>query len=179
MRPSPLQLEEVRFLHVRVEPREVPDLRDQFAEHTKYVFTNTRFNTTLEHMFAEDADDQPMSNFIVTLRVELPDEGEKPSPYVIDVKCVGYFAISKKAFPDSEKRIDVGVVNGASLLYGTIREMILSITSRSWSGPLLIPSMSFMDDGPKNGNHTTIQLSDQKAKPAKATVKARPKKPNP
>jgi preprotein translocase subunit SecB len=176
MLPSPLQLDDIRFVHVRVEPREAPDFREQFAEHPKHIFTNTRFNTTLEHTFAEDSEDQPMSNFLVTLRVELPDIGETPPPYLIDVKCVGYFSISKKVFPDEEKRVDVGVVNGASLLYGTIRDMVLSITSRAWYGPLLLPSMSFMDDGPRNGKYQAIPLDDSKAKPAKTAAKARSKK---
>jgi preprotein translocase subunit SecB len=45
----------------------------------------------------------------------------------------------------AEERRVLALVNGASLLYGTVREMVSSITSRSAHGPLLLPSLNFQD----------------------------------
>ncbi len=44
--------------------------------------------------------------------------------------------------------LDLIVVNGASMIYGSIREMISNVTSRSMAGPLLLPSLSFIDSKP-------------------------------
>jgi preprotein translocase subunit SecB len=45
----------------------------------------------------------------------------------------------------AEERRVRALVNGASLLYGAVREMVSTITSRSAHGPLLLPSLNFQD----------------------------------
>jgi preprotein translocase subunit SecB len=168
MQLSPLQLEDLRFVHVCIEPREVPDLKDFDKVFTPYEFGNTKFTSTVEHVQAPDEEDSPMTKFIVGLTLQLPDEGDTPPPYIIDVKCIGYFTIDKGAFPDPIKRYDVGVVNGASLLYGAIREMVATTTSRLWYGKMFLPAVNFLANAPSKGDHeeyTPSKVAPAKAKP--------------
>jgi len=178
MQLSPLQLDEMRFLGVRIECRETPELREQQKKFESFAFENTKFTSALEHICADDDVDSLVTNFAVTLTISLPNEGENPSPYIVDVKCVGYFSISKEVFPDFERRYDIGVVNGASLLYGAIREMISSVTARAWYGQLLLPSLNFQANAPSKGNYVAMPKNEppivpaSKPKPRKKSTKA-------
>lgn len=171
MQLSPLQLDELRFLNVRIDCRDAPDLREHDKRHEPYAFENTKFSSTIEHNCAEENPDQPVTCFVVTLSLCLPAEGENPPPYVVDVKCVGYFSISKAAFPDFERRYDVGVVNGASMLYGAMREMISTVTARSWYGQVLLPSLNFQNSAPSKVAHDQKELSDAKTSEAKKVTR--------
>jgi len=86
--------------------------------------------------------------YVLSVGIAIAGGEGKPAPYNIDVKCVGYFNILTSAFPDEIRRQDVVIVNGASMLYGAIREMVATVTARSWMGELLLPAMSFVDDAP-------------------------------
>lgn len=160
MQPSPLQLRELKFIDTNVKCRIAPILSKLGEDQPNYDFNNTTIISTIEHSPAEDSDDSPVINFLVALRIELPDEGESPPPYIINIKCMGYFTLLKDAFPDPIKRYDVAVVNGTSLLYGAIREKISELTSRSWYGSLLLPSANFQTDAPSNGGHQLIESSE-------------------
>lgn len=63
-------------------------------------------------------------------------------PYEIEVQVLGEFSVSQKLDPSRHDKLVYE--NGSALLYGAIREMISSITSRSAQGPLMIPTASFM-----------------------------------
>jgi preprotein translocase subunit SecB len=148
MQPSPLQLSDLFFVHSDVRPRIAPIVTTPPGTRERFKFSETVMTTTVEHAVAPDDEDVPFTNVLVTLQLILSDEGAAPSPYIVDVKCVGYFTISKKAFPDEIKRIDVAVVNAASLLYGTIREHLTVLTTRMWYGELLLPAVNFLQNAP-------------------------------
>lgn len=176
MQPSPLQLRALKFIDTRVDSRIPPSL-DKFGEdYPDYEFKSTTIISTIEHSPAEDSEDSPIINFLVALRIELPDDGDIPPPYIIDVKCVGYFTLLKDAFPDPIKRYDVAVVNGTSMLYGAIRERVSELTSRSWYGNLLLPSANFQKDAPSNGGHKLIDNDEVKIEKIFPTKKRQPKK---
>ena len=162
MQPSPLQLQNLKFVNVKIDARETPKLDEIGQTFPPHQFNNTTFISTIEHAPAEDDPESPLLNFVVSLQVELPDEGENPPPYIVDVKCIGYFSLLKEAFPDPVKRYDVAVVNGTSILYGALRELVSNVTARSWCGQLLLPSANFQNDAPSNGGH---QPMDEKPKP--------------
>jgi len=167
MQPSPLQLSEIFFVHTDIKPRSGPDVTTPPAARTRFYFSNTDMTSTVEHAIAPDDENSSLSNVLITLRIILDGDGENPPPYLVDVKCVGYFTISKAAFPDLEKRYDVAVVNGASLLYGAIREQILNTTLRMWYGELLLPAVTFFQNAPSiaTKNESAV-VQDNEAKPA-------------
>lgn len=175
MQLSPLQMDELRFIHVKIEPRVAPDLTKNRETYEPFRFVNTQFRSHIEHVCAIEDEESPVTNFIVALAIQLPDGGENPPPYVVDAKCVGYFSIKKSAFPDFERRYDVGVVNGASLLYGALRDLIATTTARSWHGQLMLPALNFQDNAPSLGGHEVVEpakVSDQP--PKKAIPRKRP-----
>jgi preprotein translocase subunit SecB len=150
MRPSPLRIDTLKFVHIDVSPRITPDYSEigELSPVREYNFNGARVNTHLEHAVAQEDQESPVDQFLVVLRIELTNEGENPPPYLVDVKCIGYFTMAKIFSDERTKRIDTGVVNGASLLYGAVREMVSSVTSRSWYGELVLPTASFAEYAP-------------------------------
>ncbi|WP_143066166.1 protein-export chaperone SecB [Burkholderia cepacia] len=157
MELSPLQLVNFRFLKVLIEPATSPDIGNPLPRiETAFDFGGVQVQLELGHGHVDPV--TPAANgegeaveiqpYALTMGIRLLGAEGKVAPYRIDVKCVGYFNILTKAFPDEARRQDVVVVNGASMLYGTIREMVSNITARSWHGELLLPSMNFGNDAP-------------------------------
>ncbi len=67
-----------------------------------------------------------------------PSDKAKPVRYQGHLTLVGIFEVH----PDfsEDKRLDLLRLNGGSLLLGAIREMVLTITSRSARGPFELPT---------------------------------------
>lgn len=81
-----------------------------------------------------------------------------PTPYAIDIGVIGLFNVLPTL--DKNKREGLLTANGASILYGAIREMVTSMTSRFAPGPLTLPGMNFEDHDP---SRTKTVKSDEKA----------------
>ena len=79
----------------------------------------------------------------VKLTVILESDTEHPCAYTGKVEIIGQFEVAKDF--DITKRLDVMRVNAVSLLYGAVREMVMTITARSANGMLCIPTLSFID----------------------------------
>lgn len=82
--------------------------------------------------------------FTVQLRLRAePKEGGK-FPYKLEIELLGVFDGERLS---EEKRDALVAVNGASLLYGAAREIVLGLTSRSLMGAVLLPSVTFESFG--------------------------------
>jgi hypothetical protein len=163
MQPSPIQLHSLKFLNVNVEVRDEPNIFEPNELREPYHFEDTTFVTTISHGAAAEDPDSSVMNFFITLQIELPNSGVNPPPYIVDLKCVGYFGIDKRVSEDPIKRYDIAVVNGASILYGTLRELVSNLTSRSWVGILMLPTVNFQNDAPSLGGHVVSKTPGGKA----------------
>jgi preprotein translocase subunit SecB len=82
----------------------------------------------------------------VTIDVKYQPAAETNTPYVFSLSLVGFFEVAK-AFDETRVALLVKT-NGASVLYGTAREIIREQTSRGPAGPFLLPTTSFVPDDP-------------------------------
>ncbi len=150
MKPSPVQLMQLMFKHVKVEldpahlPAEVPNPLTS-------VFTFDGVSLQSEVGIGEsDPHHERGTVFFVELRVVVDNEpnpdikGQKYAPYKVDVAVEGVVLIPKGAekLGDAE---DLAAVNGASILWSAVREQVLTITSRMRAGPVVLPSVHFHD----------------------------------
>lgn len=171
MNPSPVQLMQLMFKHVKVEldpAHQAPELLNPLTS----VFTFEGVSLRSEVGFGEaDLNHERGRLYFVELRAVVDNEPNSEAakqnfaPYKIDVAVEGLILIPKGAekLADSE---DLAVVNGASFLWGAVREQVLTITSRMRAGPVVMPSMNFHDLKKVNG------LPDGPA-PAAVVTKAR------
>lgn len=150
MKPSPVQLIQLMFKHVKVEldpahlPAEIPNPLTS-------VFTFDGVSLQSEVGIGQaDPTDERGTMFFVELRVAVdnvpnPDTADqKYAPYKIDVAIEGVVLIPKGAEELADPE-DLAAVNGASMLWSAVREQVLTITSRMRAGPVVLPSVHFHD----------------------------------
>lgn len=80
----------------------------------------------------------------LTLEVAQQPSPESNFPYEFKVFIVGFVECLLKQ-EDEEERKRVVKINGASMLYGIVREIVRANTSRGPFEPIMIPTVSFYE----------------------------------
>lgn len=129
---SPLQLETSRLLAVELRPTSCDKLPE------KDLVTA---ETTLLHQ------EEDMRSWRVVLKVQFGGTESKPTAQVCGVIDIeGDFRVHEEFPEDTIPRLVS--VNGASILFGSAREIIAGLSGRMGVGVYLLPSVSFYE--PKN-----------------------------
>lgn len=132
MKLSPLQLERRVFTRVSV----VASPGEAKANKAN-ITTNVKCQ---QHI-------QERRKWMVTLSVKYgATQKSEPTPYEADVEIVGFFAVVE-SYPD-EKAETLVKVNGPSVLYGAVREIIASITGRGPHPRVDLPTVIFLEEVP-------------------------------
>jgi hypothetical protein len=142
MRASIIQLKQILFQRIEVEAVE-PTEGGGFEPATSFDFEGTAFRVALDATPAPGDDENDPGSFWVMLGIGIDPKEGKPMPYKIDVSALGLVEVSEQV--DKEKRQDLALVNGASLVYGAIRELVTTLTARCVSGPFVLPTADFRD----------------------------------
>ncbi len=144
MKSAPLQLD-YSF------PRKV------FIETTvgeKEITTDFASNCHLE--FGQNKDNP--RQWQVMLRVDFGGKDNLIATYKGNVEYVGFFTVSDEFPEDSMNRLVT--INGPSMLYGAIRELLHLLTGRGPHSPLILPTISFID-GDLNTTNTKEEIGIQ------------------
>jgi preprotein translocase subunit SecB len=126
---SPLQLRHSCFTNISVQtnPNGLPDGQ-----------------ITLEPFIAFQKNQTDANQWLLSLRVIMKStDAQKPFIYDADIGIHGLVEVQAD-FP-AEKREQIATVNGLSILYSSIREMLLMMTARSGHGPMCLPTLSFVE----------------------------------
>ncbi len=77
-----------------------------------------------------------------TLKVDLQEDPDSPpKPYYSgSLEVVGFFRVSPAYKDDPDKLVNI---SGASLLYGSIRELVCNLTARGPWGMVTLPTVNF------------------------------------
>lgn len=149
MKPSPIQLLRLNFKHVNValDPSHLPS---EIPNPLEAVFT---FDGVTIHTEVGIGEAQPGENgqfYFLELRVVVDNQSQpdsmsqKFSPYTIDIATEGVVLV-----PNGAEKLgspeDLAVVNGTSLLWSAVREQVLSLTARMRAGPVMLPTVHFLD----------------------------------
>ena len=144
MQLSPLQLLEYTFDGVSVMPVDGYKADPKFPP--ALVFFPGKLAISAETGLQQLNEEKSYSDFTVLLKLRVGPKAGKEAPYQIQVSVSGVVRMHlSQADGQAEERRVRALVNGVSLLYGVIREMVSNITSRSVHGQLLLPSLSFAD----------------------------------
>lgn len=84
---------------------------------------------------------QDQWRLVLTVVITSPNPA-KLFAYESEVQIQGVFQVGQ-GFPEEQKEV-LALVNGFSLLYSAVREMVLNITARSVYGAINLPTLSFM-----------------------------------
>jgi len=149
MIPSPLQLEHYFFtrMALNAHPEADPEKGADFGADVKCA----------QH------EDDPQ-RWMITLTVSLKaEEDDSPPPYTGEFEIVGMFRVVDD-YPE-DKIPKLAHINGAAILYGTVREMVVNLTARGPFPPVMLPTTTFIDecsDGSKKAAHDKLGKSKKK-----------------
>ncbi len=88
------------------------------------------------------------NKYLVVLGVRKGAEGVslKRPTYGFTIEMVGLFEVDKKLLDADKKHAEeIFRVNAPSILFGSARELLLQLTSRSVVGPYVLPTVAFLD----------------------------------
>ncbi len=144
MQLSPLQLLEYSLAGVSIAPVEgyVAD-----AEFDKgLVFFPGKLAISAQTSVELLNEEPSYSDFGIRLTLRVAPKTDKQCPYNLEITVVGSVRMHLTLPVDqAQERRSRAIVNGVSLLYGVVRELVSNITSRSVHGAMLLPSLSFAD----------------------------------
>lgn len=168
MQLSPLQLLEYTFDGVSIMPVEGYVADPEFS--TGLVFFPGKLALSADTGLVLLTEEASYSDFGVRLTLRVGPKQGNNAPYQIQISVRGVVRMHLvQAAGQAEERHVRALVNGVSLLYGVVREMVSNITSRSAHGQLLLPSLSFAD-------LATHKAGDLAPKPASPKPKAKARK---
>lgn len=166
---SPLTFIEQQFLRVHIQADMNVTTK---AEHFDFEGANVGFS--IKH--GKGSDDTWWVG--VGFRTLNPEDAEVSCPYLIDIMAMGRFEISKK-WP-IEKHEKLVYEYGAALVYGTIRDIVLTITSRGMRGALMLPTPTFANEFENylksKEKNPSNEAKPKEARPKKATRQKKVKK---
>ena len=140
MELSPLQLQQLLFTKIHVEPTaDLDQVEELWAPGYDFSGINIKVDVTVGTNTADEARD-----YLVAVRLVLADDAQvdKKVPYNVDVEAKARFSLAEGfVVQDPEAAVRV---NGGSLVVGAIRDMIQQLTARSLFGPMLIPTLRFL-----------------------------------
>ena len=126
---SPLQMKDHRFTNLRVKSIEFGSIAAKPSLRPTIWFEPVTETTN-------------QWKLILTVVIASAD-ATKPFAYEADVQVQGLVE-ALEALPE-DKRQQIALVNGFSILYSAAREMLLNITARSAHGPMALPTISFVE----------------------------------
>ena len=157
---SPLTIKAHYLTHI-----ELRSASPDFVQSSEFVLKTRR---TVEKLEDESRD------WKVELTVQFgPEDESSPVLFHGTITVVGEFEVSPK-FP-TEKTDDLLKITGASILYGTAREMIANLTARTPYGLISLPSISFVEPR-ETAPSSRTGLKKALPKKAKTTRKKLPQK---
>lgn len=147
------------LIYRRVEVRPLLDESGNLVERLRapqFDWAEVNLGVESELGLRAGQEDNPV-DFVLSLRLHVTNEKGKPSPYLLDLQAVAFFEVSE-ALP-AEKREDLVIANGSAIVYSSLREMVLMITSRMEYGPLVLPGVHFQDQLSNKGANGAGELS--------------------
>jgi preprotein translocase subunit SecB len=126
---SPLQLKEHHFTNIRV--RSIDGGKADGA---------SSFKPTIWFDHVPNSPNQ--WRIVLTIQC-LNEDPAKPYLYEADIMVQGIVEVNE-GFPEDKKE-QLAIVNGLSILFSAVREMLLNITARSAYGGITLPTFSFVN----------------------------------
>jgi preprotein translocase subunit SecB len=122
---SPIQLEEHKILRIHFDTR---------------IIEGDSAPLTFRHALTASPQDDQGNRWLVRLDVQfMPETEAETAPYMGEIAVVGVFSLAAD-FPN-EKASDMVHMNGGAILFGTVRELLSSITARGIHGAIMIPTV--------------------------------------
>jgi preprotein translocase subunit SecB len=152
MKSSALELERYFFIKVHLDAIQGGNVRGEIVVNP---------SVDLREKIGEDR------RFLVQLDVNIGNNLNDNPRYRGGVSVVGYFKVDPDYPGDL---IELAGINGTSILYSAVREMVANVTARGPWGAFILPCVSFLKE-PKKHSNVSTQLRSVKARPKSAAAR--------
>lgn len=106
------------------------------------------------------------SPFDIELSIKLAPKEPKQFPYRVEIAISGLFIVQDKEGKTIDERKAFALIEGCATLLGSIRELLISLTTRSYFGPVLLPALPIRNMVRKQiEERSKIQVRKPKPKP--------------
>lgn len=140
MRPSPVRLEHYHLTSLSIEP--IDGYKSDYSDGLYPKFSDANFQINIQ--VGEPGQDDDSEEFLIHLELKAQPKEDRPFPYLFNIG--GDAIISYQGKEESQEVVrDLIAVNGVSMLYSALREVLFSLTFRFPNGPMMLPSASFLD----------------------------------
>jgi len=155
MLPSQVQLKHYHLTRVEIEPLRVPD---STADALYPDFGDCTFSSKVGINVAQS----DPNLFRLSLDLEGAPEDKKHFPYRFLISAEGLFVLANDVAAQHQK--DIVLVNGAAILYSALRDILLGITLRMPNGPIMLPTVNFLDlrEAPPTDEHNAVSTERQR-----------------
>ncbi|QVL41917.1 MAG: protein-export chaperone SecB [Alcanivorax sp.] len=133
----PLRLDNYFFKDITVEPRSdysPPEDGDNYFD-----FSDILVSCTVSA--GKGLNNKGEEEHYVILEIETDDGEKRQTPYRI--KCTVFGILEPHPDLSKDQIQEIIPIQGATLLYGSARDFLMTITARMGHGPLLLPTLSF------------------------------------
>lgn len=122
---SPIQLLGRKFLDITLRSHAIEGSSDSFE---------------LSHLIAVVRDEEDPTHWRTKFGIRIENKSDQKSArYTGEITVAGHFSLAQE-FPE-EKAEQMVYMNSGAILYGAIRELVLTLTSQSIHGELLLPAI--------------------------------------
>lgn len=139
MNPSMLQLKHYHFtafsLQSRATVADVPRLE------TDDLYPALPAEELAPQVSLAEPDTDDPREFAVAVKLEYTPPDGSSFPYCFLIEAEGLFTIAQDGAVEERRKLVA--VNGASILYGAMREHLLTVSARHQHGPVLLPCLDF------------------------------------
>ena len=178
MQLSPLQLMEYAFEGVSITP---VDGFDNANRNPSLVFTSDGMKLQSEAGIAVSKESEKHSDYGLRFTLVVSAKEGSAIPYEIRVCVAG--GVRMHGGGTQEQRQNLALVNGISLLFGAVRDLVASVTSRSRYGQMLLPTLNFAKLAEQHvaaaGAATAQKANPSAAKPLPAKKRPSPTRSKP
>lgn len=139
MKLSPLQLKHYHYSHLQLESVNGDEFIGKDTTSPYWVPSASHIQTSITVGEPETQETPTQYAFVISMQLSYQ---EKKFPYKFIVALDGVFICTENEQLLESFKHEL-VVNATSMLYSTVREQLLTLSSRQKFGPLMLPSLDF------------------------------------
>jgi len=141
MKLSPVQLLETYPLKVSIEYNPLAPSDDMLA----ITQLDIEHMSNVELLGSDTGESGVVNTYNLMLGLRSSEASRGIMPYSFEIVVQAKISINVAACKGDVEIDDLATKNGLTMMYGQIRELLLSSTSRMRRGAFMLPTMSFMD----------------------------------
>lgn len=165
MQLAPLNLEHFNLTQIEVSPVDGYDT-NKGGLYPDFSGADFKAQINIAEINGEHVPSPPA--YQITINLICSPKTENSFPYKFNIGATGF--ISYRGKHEGQERVNIVTINGCAMVYGILRDTIHLLTMRFQHGPVMLPTVTFVDmkqDSVAEANKPELNLKKPRIKKAK------------